>query len=114
MLVLLHNPRCSKSRAALALLESRGVRVEIIEYLRTPLDRAALVRLREKLGLPASCWVRTGETEYARAGLTDASTEGEILDAMAAYPILVERPIAISGDRAAIGRPLERVLELID
>ena len=114
MLVLLHNPRCSKRRAALALLESRGARIEIVEYLKAPLDRAALAHLREQLALPASRWVRSGEAEYARAGLTDASTDDQILDAMAAHPILIERPIAIRGERAVIGRPPERVLELID
>jgi len=114
MLTLLHNPRCSKSRAALALLEARGVAVEIVDYLKAPPSRAALAALRGKLGLPASRWVRTGEAEYARAGLGDASTESEILDAMAEHPILIERPIAIRGARAVVGRPPERVLELLD
>ena len=113
VLRLLHNPRCSKSRAALVLLEARGVPVEVVEYLKAPLDHAALVRLREKLGLPPSRWVRTSEAEYSRAGLTAASTEDEILDAMAAHPLLVERPIAIRGPRAVVGRPPERVLELL-
>lgn len=114
MLTLLHNPRCSKSRAALALLEARGIPFEVVEYLKTPLDRTALARLGEKLGLPPSRWVRTGEAEYTRAGLTPASTEDEVLDAMATHPILVERPIAIRGSRAVVGRPPEGVLELVD
>jgi len=112
-LVLLHNPRCSKSRAALALLEERGVALRVVEYLKTPLDRAELEALRTRLGLPPSRWVRAGEAAFAEAGLTAASTEDEILDAMAALPILIERPIAIRGARAVVGRPPERVLELL-
>lgn len=113
MLTLLHNPRCSKSRAALALLEARDVTVDVVDYLKLPPSRAELAALRQKLDLPPARWVRTGEAEYARAGLGDASTEDEILDAMAAHPILIERPIAIRGQRAVVGRPPERVLDLL-
>lgn len=110
---LLHNPRCSKSRAALALLQERGVALRVVEYLETPLGREALHALRRKLALPPARWLRTGEAAYAEAGLSESSTEGEILEAMARHPILLERPIAIRGERAVVGRPPERVLELL-
>ncbi|HVH16985.1 MAG TPA: arsenate reductase (glutaredoxin) [Myxococcota bacterium] len=111
--VLYHNPRCSKSRAALALLEERGVPVRIVRYLEEPLSRAALADLAAKLGLPARSFVRTGEASYAAAGLGPASPDAAILDAIAAAPILLERPIAARGSKAVVGRPPERVLELL-
>ena len=112
-LVLLHNPRCSKSRAAKALLEQRGVRFAERLYLDDPLTRAELASLRERLGRPAAEWVRKGEAAFATAGLDAGSGEAEILAAMAAHPILLERPILVRGPRAVVGRPPERVLELL-
>jgi arsenate reductase (glutaredoxin) len=112
-IVLFHNPRCSKSRAALALLEERGAPLRVVRYLETPPTRAELAALAKKLGLPASRFVRTGEAAYAAAGLGPASPDGAILDAIAKEPILLERPIAVRGDRAVVGRPPERVLELL-
>jgi arsenate reductase len=112
-LVLLHNPGCSKSRAARALLEERGVRFEERRYLDDPLTRAELAALRERLGRPASEWVRSGEPAYAQAGLGAGASEAQILDAMAAHPILIERPILVRGARAVVGRPPERLLELL-
>ena len=97
--ILYHNPRCSKSRAALALLEERGVEFQVVEYLKEPLDRAALDALRAVLGTPPSEWIRSGES-------------AELLEAIAAHPVLLERPIFRSGDRAVVGRPPERVLEM--
>ncbi len=111
--VLLHNPRCSKSRAARALLEERGVGVRERRYLDEPLSRAELEELRRRLGRPAAEWVRRGEPAYRDAGLSPASSESELLDAMAASPILIERPILVRGPRAVVGRPPERVLELL-
>ncbi len=113
-LVLYHNPRCSKSRAALALLQERGVAFELVEYLETPPSREDLENLQRKLGLPASQWVRSKEEAFRQAGLSEQSTEAEILDAIAASPILLERPILVRGERAAIGRPTERLLQLLD
>jgi arsenate reductase len=112
-LVLLHNPRCSKSRAAHALLCERGVAFSPRLYLEDPLDREELAALRERLGRPAAEWVRSGEAAYAAAGLDAGSSDAAILDAMAAHPILVERPILVRGARAVVGRPTERILELI-
>ena len=113
-LTILHNPHCSKSRAALALLSERGVPLRVVEYLSAPLSRDELDALRTKLGIPAREWVRSGEAAFTEAGLSPASTEDQILDAMATHPILIERPIVVRGDRALIGRPPERVLELLD
>ena len=112
-LLLLHNPRCSKSRAALALLEERGVDFELRCYLDDPLSLAELRSLAGRLGRPASGFVRRQEGAFAEAGCGAHSSEKEILEAMAAAPILMERPILIRGDRAVIGRPPEDVLELL-
>lgn len=112
-LVLLHNPACSKSRAARALLEQRGVACRERRYLDEPLSRAELEDLRDRLGRPASEWVRRKEAAFARAGLSEASGEDALLDAMAANPVLIERPILIRGKRAVVGRPPEAVLALL-
>lgn len=112
-LLLLHNPRCSKSRAALALLEERGVEFVLREYLKDPLSRAELESLAERLGRPPGEFVRRNESAFGEAGLDAKSTDDEILDAMAESPILMERPILVRGDRAAIGRPPEDVLALV-
>jgi arsenate reductase len=112
-LVLLHHPRCSKSRAARALLVERGVTFTERRYLDEPLSRDELAELVARLGKPAREWVRRGEPAFAEAGLADGSTEPEILAAMARHPILIERPILVSGARAVVGRPPERVLELL-
>lgn len=112
-LLLLHNPRCSKSRATLALLEEKGVSFEVREYLQDPLSRDELKALSERLDRPVSGFVRRGETAFAEAGCDADSSDDEILDAVASAPILLERPILIRGSRAAIGRPPEDVLELL-
>ena len=112
-LLLLHNPRCSKSRAARALLEERGTRFALRLYLDEPLSRAELDELRRRLGRPAREWVRRGEPAFAAAGLSAESDDGPLLDALAAHPELLERPILVRGARAAVGRPPERILELL-
>jgi arsenate reductase len=112
-IVLYHNPRCSKSRAALGLLRERGVEPRIVEYLATPPTRDELEALRRKLGLEPRAWLRPKEEAYAAAGLSEGSSEDAVLEAMAAHPILIERPIAVRGERAVVGRPPERVLELL-
>jgi arsenate reductase len=111
---LLHNPRCSKSRQALALLQERGVRVRERRYLDQPLGREELTLLRRRLARPAGEWVRRGEAAFQEAGLSASSSEAEILEAMARHPILIERPIALRGERAVLGRPPEEVLRLLD
>jgi arsenate reductase len=112
-LVLLHNPRCSKSRAAHALLTERGVAFSERRYLEDPLSRAELGELRKRLGRPASEWVRRGEDAYAASGLDAGASEAAILDAMAQHPVLVERPILVRGARAIVGRPPEAVTGLL-
>jgi arsenate reductase len=112
-LVLLHNPRCSKSRAAHALLVERGVAFTERRYLEQPLSRAELAELAKRLARPPREWVRRGEPAFAQSGLGAAPGDAEILAAMAAHPILIERPILVRGSRALVGRPPERVLDLL-
>ncbi len=112
-LTIYHNPRCSKSRQTLALLEEKGVTPRIVEYLKTPPDPATLAKLAAALG-GARAMLRKGEAEYKELGLADASkSEQALLKAMQAHPILIERPIVTDGKRAIIGRPPEAVLALL-
>ncbi|MEL7486159.1 MAG: arsenate reductase (glutaredoxin) [Pseudomonadota bacterium] len=109
-----HNPRCSKSRAALALLEENGVDVEVIRYLETPPDAPALKTMIAALGVAPRDLLRVNEAPYKELKLCDLTLSDEaLIDAMAAHPILIERPIVVDGDRAVIGRPPESVLTLI-
>ena len=109
-----HNPRCSKSRQTLALLETRGIKPRVVEYLKTPPDRATIVALLRKLGIPASALVRSKETEFAALGLDGANVSEEaLINAMASHPKLIERPIVVVDRRARIGRPPEAVLEIL-
>ena len=111
---IFHNPRCSKSRAALALLQERGLEPEITLYLETPPDAAELRSILGKLGLTARELMRKGEQEYRELGLSDESlSEPALIAAMVAHPKLIERPIVLANGRAAIGRPLEAVLEIL-
>ena len=109
-----HNPRCSKSRTTLALLEQRGIQPEVILYLETSPDEAEIRSLLGKLGLSAEQLVRRGEEAYKSAGLDKHSSEDELIAAMAAHPKLIERPVVVRGDKAVLGRPPENVLGLID
>lgn len=112
---LYHNTRCSKSRGALELLQERGVTPQVIYYLETPPNAADLRELLAMLALPARALLRTGEPEYAELGLDRVETdEAALIDAMVQHPRLIERPIFVHGGRAVIGRPPERVLELLD
>jgi arsenate reductase len=112
-LVLYHNPRCSKSRQALALLQERGRQPEVVEYLKTPPTKEELRALLAKLGMRAEELVRKGEDIY-KARFKDRSLSDEQwLEALAAHPILMERPVLVAGGRAVVGRPPERVLELL-
>ncbi|MEM7244801.1 MAG: arsenate reductase (glutaredoxin) [Acidobacteriota bacterium] len=113
MSFLFHNPRCSKSRQALALLEERGAEVEVIRYLDDPPDADTVSGLVDKLGIPAHDLLRTKEAPYAELGLSSESDRDTIVAAIARHPILLERPVLVVGDRAVIGRPPERVLELL-
>lgn len=109
-----HNPRCSKSRGALALLAERGVEPEVVRYLDDVPTRADLVDVLRRLGtVDPRTITRTGEKLYKELGLGDVDAD-VLLDALAANPILIERPIALRGERAVVGRPPEKVLELLD
>jgi arsenate reductase len=113
-LTLYHNPRCSKSRAALDLLEARGLQPTIVRYLETPLNVAQIKALLSKLGISARQLLRTGEEEYKTLNLADASLpDDKLIEAIAAHPKLMERPIFEACDKAVIGRPPENVLELL-
>lgn len=113
-LTLYHNPRCSKSRGALELLEQRGLAPTVVRYLETPLDAAQLRSLLAKLGLNARQLLRTGEDEYKTLNLADPSlSEEQLVAAIAQHPKLMERPILEAGDKAIIGRPPESVLEIL-
>ena len=111
---IFHNPRCSKSRATLALLQERGIEPEIIQYLEHPPGEKELKEILGKLGIGARDLMRKGEAEFKEQGLADPSlSEEQLIAAMVASPRLIERPIVIAGSRAAIGRPPESVLEIL-
>ena len=112
-LTLWHNPRCSKSRQALALLQGRGVEPAVKLYLDTPPDRAQLDRLLDKLGISAVELLRTGQAEWKDSGLTKDAPEDQLRDLIVANPILIERPILETAAKAVIGRPPELILDLI-
>lgn len=109
-----HNPRCSKSRQTLDLLEQHGLTPTVINYLQQPPSADELQELLSLLGLSARELMRKGESEYQALALDQAErSEAELIAAMVAHPILIERPIVIYGNKAVIGRPPERVLELL-
>src|SRR5690606_7426710 len=111
---LYHNTRCSKSRGALELLAERGIEPELVYYLETPPSPAELRELLRMLGIGARGLLRSGEPEYAELGLNDPSLdEDALIAAMAEHPRLIERPVFVNGNRAVIGRPPERVLEIL-
>ena len=108
-----HNPRCSKSRQALALLEQQGDELEVIQYIDTPPDSATLSALLQQLGLSARELMRKGENVYKELQLDDPDlSEAELVQAMVDYPRLIERPIVIRDGKAIVARPPEKVLEL--
>ncbi len=113
-LTLYHNPRCSKSRGALELLEGRGLAPTVVRYLETPPDAATLKALLAKLDITPRQLLRTGEDEYKALDLANlALSDEQLIDAMTQHPKLIERPILVAGDKAVIGRPPEKVLEIL-
>lgn len=111
---IFHNPRCSKSRAALALLTARGFSPRVVEYLETPPDAAKIGKLLDMLGAEPRALMRTDEEEYAALGLDDpALTRAELVAAIAAHPRLLQRPIVVFDGKAAVGRPPEAVLSIL-
>ena len=109
-----HNPRCSKSREALKLLEEKGESPEIVQYLNETPDAATIKKTLAMLGIGARDLLRSKETEYGELGLDDQSlSDDAIIDAMVAHPKLIERPVIIKDGKAVIGRPPEKVIELL-
>lgn len=113
--ILWHNPRCSKSRAALELLRARGIEPLIVDYLKHPPHCAEIERVAGLLDEPVKTMMRSDEPEYAELGLDEPGvSDAALFAAMAGHPRLIQRPILIVGERAVVGRPPERVLELLD
>ncbi len=111
---IFHNPRCSKSRETLALLESKRITPEIVDYLKTPPTAATLKKILKLLGLKPRELMRRKEDAYKAEGLDDPSlSDADLIAAMVANPVLIERPIVLANDKAAIGRPPEAVLDIL-
>lgn len=108
-----HNPRCSKSRATLALLEERGVEPLVIEYLKTPPSAADLKSILARLGMKPAQLLRKGEEEYKAHVAGRDLSDAELIALMVRHPVLIERPIVVRGERAVLGRPPENVLQLL-
>ncbi len=109
-----HNPRCSKSRQTLQLLEEKGVDPNIVLYLETPPDKGTLSKLINQLGITARELIRSGEDEYKAMKLSDKSLSDEALvNAMVRSPKLIQRPIVVANGKAVLGRPPENILDII-
>ena len=109
-----HNPRCSKSRATLARIVARGIKPKIVDYLKTPPSAAELKAILRKLGLNPRDILRAGEPVYAELGLEARDLDADALIALnVKNPILIERPIVVAGNKAAVGRPPENVLAIL-
>lgn len=114
MISIYHNPRCSKSRQTLALLEERDIDPEIVLYLETPPSAETLADILQKLGISPRQLLRKGEDAYKENNLSDTSlSDQQLIAAMVANPKLIERPIVINGNKAALGRPPEQVLDIL-
>lgn len=116
-ITIYHNPRCSKSRNSLALLNEAGVTPEVVEYLKTPPDANTILRLAGLLGMPVSGMLRRGESELKEAtDLPDLDDDAALAAWLEAHPKVIERPIVVNAafDKAVIGRPPESVLEVVD
>ena len=112
-ITIYHNPRCGKSRAALEILAKHGVEPVVVEYLKKPPTKEELRAILEKLGMTAGQIVRKGEDIYRQKFSSKAMSDEQWLDALVQYPILMERPIVIKDDRALLGRPPEKVFDLL-
>ena len=114
-IILYHYSGCSKSRAAEELLKERGIDAKVVHYLDTPLNAEQIRALLSKLNIPARQLVRTTEPAYSEMGLDNPElSEAQLIEAMVQAPILMQRPILEVGSRAAIGRPLENIIELLE
>ena len=109
-----HNPRCSKSRQTLQILRDRGVEPSIVEYLKTPLKKDELKKISTSLGFRPKEFVRKNESDFKERNLVNhLEDDDKMIEAMAAYPKIIERPIVVLKDKAVIGRPPDNVLKLI-
>jgi len=108
-----HNPRCSKSRQTLALLQDQGIKPIIRKYLDEPPTLAELAALQKMLDLPVIAFVRTGEAAFRQTGLSKTASDDDLLAAMARHPILIERPVVFANGKAALGRPPEAILAIV-
>ena len=113
LVTIYHNPKCSKSRQTLALLEERDLELRIVPYLESPPSKSELADIVKMLGVTAADIVRTGEDEYQESGLAADSSESDVLDAIIIAPKLMQRPIVICGEQARVGRPPESALEIL-
>jgi arsenate reductase len=113
-ILVYHNPACSKSRGALEILRERDVEVDVVEYLKTPPDRATLERILDLLPEPPADLVRK-DKRFRELGLDPgaAETRGAVIELLLAHPELMQRPVVVVGDRAVLARPSEKVLELL-
>jgi arsenate reductase len=111
--VIYHNPRCAKSRETLSLLRERDIEPDVIEYLASPPSKDELRAFVRMLGGDPHALVRAKEPEYRKAGLSKSSTADDIVNAIAKYPILMERPLVVCGKKAALGRPPENVVSIL-
>lgn len=111
--IIYYNSKCSKCRASLELLNNKGTKPKVIEYLNNTPSKSELKDLISKLGITADQLLRKKESQYQESGLSESSSEEQILDAMVKYPILIERPIVIHNDKATIGRPPENILDIL-
>lgn len=109
-----HNPRCSKSRNAVTLLEEKGIEADVVKYLDTPPTKEELVAVLKMLGISARELMRTKEDLYKELNLKEETDENKLIDAMVEHPKLIERPVVIKDGKAAIGRPIENIIDLLD
>lgn len=114
VIVIYHNPRCSKSRSACELIAARGINAKVIDYLKTPPSQEELRGLLKMLDMRADELVRRGEPVFKENYAGQTLSDEQWLDALVAHPILIERPVVVCGARAVIGRPPEKVLDLLD
>ena len=114
LVTIYHNPRCSKSRNALALLKEKGIEPKIVEYLKNPPDKSELKTILQLLGMTPRDLMRKKEKEYKAHNLQDANlSEDDLLTAMVSYPKLMERPVVLANGKAALGRPTENILTIL-
>lgn len=112
-MIIWHNPKCSKSREALKLLEEKGADINVVRYLEETPTRDEIAALLTKLGVSVRELMRTKEELYKELGLASVNDEEKLIDALAQHPKLIERPILIEGNRAVIGRPVEKVIDFL-